>query len=464
MEVLTQLLGRLHPLIVHLPIGFIILGLLMLCYYRKQHTYPEAVNIIFLWGGYSAILACFTGYLQYLGEGYAFDTVKLHLWSGIITALFSFLMYARLKKLKLVHFLTKIPVVTLSILTLALISFTGHQGGNITHGADYLVEPLPNNIKEALGFETFEEKKIVLTETNWENALLYDDVIKPILNNSCVSCHNPKKIKGGLLLHNEVGILEGGENGSILIAEDATKSDLFVRMNLPLEDEAHMPPEGKKQPSKEEIRLVGAWINAGHPFEGTVQESGLEKELFTSFFPNEQTYDYPQIEIPAATLDSILLVKRTGVHVDPISKSTTFLRVSCLNKPSFADADFETLLPIANNIAILDLGNTQITDTIFEKLIQLPHLTVLKMDHTSISGKDIALLKTLQHLKSINLTGSNFEQEYLNDFADFTNLKQLYLYKTKVNPNTTSTLNRDDIHIDYGNYTLPPIPSDSIIY
>ncbi|MGB3149184.1 MAG: c-type cytochrome domain-containing protein [Maribacter sp.] len=459
-----QLLGRLHPLIVHLPIGFIILGLILQWYDRKKLEYQKVIPLIFFWGGISAVLACVTGYLQYLGEGYAFDTVKWHLWSGIATALFAFLMYTKLKEIKAVVFLAKTPIAALSILFFVLISFTGHQGGNITRGEDYLIEPLPNSVKSALGFETFEEKEILLTEENWEEALLYQDVVKPILNNSCVSCHNPKKTKGDLLLHDKEGIMKGGENGEVLISKNAAESDLFVRMNLLLTDEDHMPPEGKTQPPKEEIRLIGAWINVGHPFVGTIRESGLEKELFSSFFPNKSTYDYPDIVVEPAATDSILRIKKTGIHIDPISKSTAFLSVSCLNRSSFSDADFERLLPIANNIAILDFGNTQISDDIIQKLTQLPNLTVLKLDNTAISGKNMELLKSLKHLKSINLTATNFEQKYLSVFSDFENLKKLYLYKTKVSPKTISSLNSGQISIDYGNYELPSIPTDSIVY
>ncbi len=135
MDVLKQLLGRLHPLIVHLPIGFIVLGLLLQWYDRKTGQYGKVIGIIYLWGGISAVLACITGYLQYLGEGYAFDTVKWHLWAGIATALFSFVMYARLGNRKPMDFLSRIPIVAFSIFFFVLISFTGHQGGNITHGS-----------------------------------------------------------------------------------------------------------------------------------------------------------------------------------------------------------------------------------------------------------------------------------------------------------------------------------------
>lgn len=464
MDVLKQLLGRLHPLIVHLPIGFILLGLLLQWYDRKRLEYQKVIPLVFLWGAISATLACITGYLQYLGEGYAFDSIKWHLWSGIATALFSFLMYAKLKGLESMNFLSKIPVVTLSLVFFILISFTGHHGGSITHGEDYLVAPLPNSVKSALGFETFEEKAIALNEENWQNALIYEDVIKPILNNKCVSCHNPKKVKGELLLHTEEGILEGGENGEVVVSENASESEIFTRMKLPKEDDAHMPPEGKTQPTKEEIILVGAWIDAGHPFQGSIKEVGLEKDLFVSFFPKKHDKDYPEIEIAAAAKDTIAIIEKIGIHVDLIDNTSNFLSVSAINNPSFEDTDFEILIPIKAQIARLDLGGTKVTNAIFEKLALLPNLTVLKLDNTSVSGKNIAALASLENLKSMNLTGTQFEESYLDVFSEFEALQKVYLYKTNIDSKGLQLLKDGQIKIDFGNYELLPIPSDSIIY
>ena len=449
---------------VHLPIGFIILGLLLQWYARKKAEYIKVIPFIYFWAGISAVLACITGYLQYLGEGYAFDTVKLHLWSGIATALFSFLMYGKLKELKAVDFLTKIPLLALSIVFFVLISFTGHQGGNITHGEDYLVEPLPNSIKSALGFETYEEKEIVLNDENWQDAMLYEDVIKLILNNKCLSCHSPKKSKGDLLLNSEEGILQGGENGEIIIQENPGESQLFSRLVLPKDDEDHMPPKDKTQPSKEEIKLIETWVVHGNPFDKSIGELNLSKELFLSFFPKILDDDHPPIEIIAASQDSINMIEQTGVHVDLISKASNFLNVSCINKPSFSNSDFKILIPIREQIAKLDLGGTQITDSIFSKLATLPNLTILKLDNTSVTGRDISLLESQEYLKSINLTSSKFEEQYLQVFSNFKKLKKVNLYKTNIDANGVHTLNDSQILIDYGNYQLPVIASDSIIY
>ncbi|SDE74224.1 Uncharacterized membrane protein [Pricia antarctica] len=465
MDVLQQLLGRLHPLIVHLPIGFILLGLLLQWHDRKTRQYGKVIGLIFLWAGISAVLACSTGYLQYLGEGYGFDTVKLHLWSGIATALFSFIMYARLRKWKPADFLAKIPMVAFSILLFVMISFTGHQGGNITHGEDYLVEPLPNSIKSALGYATFEEKKIVLNEQNWDEAQLYEEVIDPILNNKCISCHNPKKTKGELLLNSEEGILTGGENGEVVVTNSASDSEIFIRMNLPKDNDDHMPPEGKTQPSKEEIALIGAWLDAGHPFGGTIAESGLGKELFRPFFPKKVDNDYPNLDIVAASQDSIDAIKDQGIHIDKISTAVNFLKVSCLNKPSFSDSDFVLLNSLKKQIAVLDLGGTRVSDAIFEKLATLPHLTILNLDDTDITGKGIEkLADASEHLKSINLTNSKFQEPYLEKLADFKKLKKVYVFNSQLDADGTKSLKDGQITIDYGNYELPAIASDSIVY
>lgn len=464
MDILKQLLGRLHPLIVHLPIGFIILGLLLQVYDRKRKQLGKVIATIYLWAGFAAVMACLTGYLQYQGEGFSYESVAWHLWSGIVTALFCFIMWLRLGEISLAKRLLNIPTAIFAGLIFILISFTGHQGGNITHGEDYLVEPLPNSLKAALGYEVFEEKEIVLSEEDWQNAVLYTDVVQPILNYNCVSCHNPKKAKGDLLLNTREGIETSGENAPVVKANHPESSDLYHRMQLPKEDDKHMPPDGKRQPTKEEVALIGAWIEQGMSFDGTIGEIGLEKSLFASFFSKTKETDYPDKEVLAAAKDSIAKVKEIGLHVEPISETTNYLKVSALNLPTFGDSHFEFLSPIKEQVAILDLGGTQISDAIFKDLSALPNLTVLKMDNTSITGDQIVLLASLQHLKSLNISNTSFKEEHLPELGNFGQLKKVFLFNTVENKTGTHTQAEGKTVLEYGNYTLPPIPSDSIIY
>ncbi|MEA1784695.1 c-type cytochrome domain-containing protein [Arenibacter sp. GZD96] len=464
MEILKQLLGRLHPLLVHLPIGFIILALLFQAYDRTHNQLRKVIATIYLWAGFAAAIACLTGYLQYLGEGYAYETIQWHLWSGIVTALFCFLMWLRLGKIPIKKSFAKVPISAYSVLMFILISFTGHQGGNITHGEDYLVEPLPNSLKAALGYEIFEEKEIVLSEEDWQNAVLYTDIVQPILNNNCVSCHNPKKSKGDLLLHTKEGIETSGENAPVVMANQPDRSELFKRMALPKEDDKHMPPDGKRQPTKEEVALIGAWIKNGMSFDKTIGEIGLEKSLLAAFFPKSTELDHPSSEIVEAHKDSILKVKETGLHVHPISETTNFLKVSALNLPSFEDSDVASLLPVKEQVALLDLGGTQISDAIFSTLSTLPNLTILKLDHTSITGDQIEQLASLQHLKSLNVSHTNFKEGHVPKLQKLRQLKKVFLYNTMADQMGTQTLAGGKTVLEYGKYTLPPITSDSIVY
>jgi len=465
MEVLKQLLGRLHPIVVHLPIGFILAGLLFQWLNRRKKDLNSVVAQLYLWGTLAAVLACLTGYLQYLGEGYAFETVKVHLWFGILTALVSLIMHLRLKEKTKFKFWTKTSKSLIGVILLIIISYTGHLGGSITHGDDYLVEPLPNSWKSALGFEVYKEIPININEENWEQAQLYNEVVAPILNNNCVSCHNKKKAKGALLLNTAEGILKGGENGEVLNFTNPEESDLYIRLLLPENHDDHMPPKGKKQPNKEEIAVLKSWIAAGAPFDKSIGELDLQQTLFNSFFPDNTPPDYPEVEIIAASIDSINMIKSEGIHVQQISTSTNFLLISCINKPNFTDKDFVQLSPIKNQIAVLDLGGTQITDNIFEQIAELPYLTVLKLDNTAITGSQLAQLHTLEYLRVLNMTSTEFQKSYLEQLYGFKTLESVFLAYTGLNlADNRENASKTALEIEFGNYELPIIESDSIIY
>ncbi|WP_420320289.1 c-type cytochrome domain-containing protein [Flagellimonas sp.] len=464
MDILKQFLGRLHPLLVHLPIGFIILGLLLQWYDRKIHAYNKIISLVFLWAGICSVFTCISGYLQYLGEGYAFNSVKWHLWLGIVTTLFCFLMYFKIAERSFLTMLKRFSILPFSILLFVLISFTGHLGGDITHGKGYLLEPFPNSVKSFFGQEIFEEKPIELNEEHWETSLFYEDVVHPIINNKCVSCHNPKKSKGELKLNTLGDILKGGEDGEVIVQNNPEESSLYTRLILPKEHEDHMPPKEKTQLTKEEIAVIKVWISNGNPTEMTIGQMGLSKDLFLSFFPQKENNFYPNTTVVAALADSIAVIKKFGIHVQQISNSSNFLSVSCINKSTFGDKDFEVLNPIKEQIVVLDLGGTQITDGIFEKLTTLPHLTTLKLDNTSITGQGIALLNQLEHLKSINLTYTDFDSSFIPSFSEFQKLEKVYLYSSKASQATTKRMGESDSILDYGDYELPKIAADSIIY
>ena len=88
----------------------------------------------------------------------------------------------------------------------------------------------------------------------------FQDDLLPLFEESCNSCHNPDKAKGGLDLTSMNGILAGGSSGDVALPGESSNSLLYLlaaRLKEP-----HMPPKGDKiaAPKLAQIKL---WIDQG---------------------------------------------------------------------------------------------------------------------------------------------------------------------------------------------------------
>lgn len=74
------------------------------------------------------------------------------------------------------------------------------------------------------------------------DSVLYKDLVQPILNAKCVSCHGPDKQKGKLRLDTLDAIMKGSD-GENVIPGKVEESLLTHRILLPKDDDDVMPPE-----------------------------------------------------------------------------------------------------------------------------------------------------------------------------------------------------------------------------
>ena len=443
-------MGRFHPLIVHLPIGFLLLGLMMMVYDRKENKHQKIIRFAFFWGTFSTLAAILTGTIQFNREGYLWEDIQGHLILGVLTFVFSFFMYLKLKGY---YFLEKLSYRFLGYGLVLILLITGHLGGNLTHGKDHLTEPLPDQLKEVLGFE-IPSRTLVLLPESYQYLPLYSGVIQPILDQKCVSCHNPKKSKGDLLLHNLKGIMGGGTEGPIISMTNPMESEILKRIHLPREEKKHMPPKTKIQLSKAEKKLIDQWVLRGAPRNKTIAELGLSTSYFTSFFPVDETGIYPEPLLEPLDILMIDSLHSLGLQVSPIYKTSPLIKISAINAPDFKDKNAFVFLNVLDHIVDLDLGQTKVTDSIFKVLRKLKNLTVLKLNHTAISGKGINKLNSLEHLKQINLVSSNFEDEYLEDMFSFPALEKVHLHGSPTSFSSTEIPDKFVNIFDMGNYKL----------
>lgn len=258
---LVRFLGAFHPLVVHLPIGFLILLLTLefLSWLPRFENLVAANRIILVLTIPATIAAAACGWLLAEEGGYEPGLLTWHRWSGVALA-------AAIPLAWVLHLRESMVAYRLVLIAAAvLLGATGHFGGSLTHGRDFLARHAPPALKPLLGGKRTETPPPVVTTTaaGPGGVVVYESVIHPWMEEYCTACHGPEKVKGELRLDSVDAMLKGGDSGPALVAGNSADSLLIQRMHLPLDDDDHMPPDGKNQPTADEIALVAWWIDAG---------------------------------------------------------------------------------------------------------------------------------------------------------------------------------------------------------
>ena len=161
-------------------------------------------------------------------------------------------------------------------------------------------------------------------------ALTYEAHVRPILKTHCFHCHGEsgEKPKGKLDVRLRRLLVQGGKSGPAVVPGKRNESPLFKRLV-----EGEMPPEeAAKRPTKQEIDLIGRWIDQGaltaraepetvpHPDDPTPEE-----RAFWSFQPIRRP------EVPAGAgnpIDRFLLaaMKPKGLAFSPEADRLALLR------------------------------------------------------------------------------------------------------------------------------------------
>ena len=88
--------------------------------------------------------------------------------------------------------------------------------------------------------------------------------IAPILEGSCLKCHNATKANGKLNMSTKDTFMKGGENGKIIDTAKADESKMIKALLLPADDDDAMPPTDKApHPTAAQIDTLKKWIAAG---------------------------------------------------------------------------------------------------------------------------------------------------------------------------------------------------------
>jgi len=429
-------LGRFHPLVVHLPIGILLLAGLMQVISLRSKNYAKAldpaISFAIFWGGLASLGAIFIGWLLSLQGGYDSETLFWHKWLGIIMTVLS--LFAWIIKTNKFNLHKSIYYIVFS-LVIILVGITGHLGGNLTHGDTYLMQYAPNFIKKITGVE-LSSNKYLISEVHPDSIQVFPYFIQPILDNKCTGCHNAKRQEGGLLLTNYKEIIKGGDNGKIIDTKDPYKSELLNRVSLPKHHKKFMPPRGKTM-TFGEIQIMNWWMrNGADSISKFSSAKTLDKKLIYTLLRdydldyNPKAY-YEKVKVDTLSNKIIATLIQNNFVVDFMGESINMISVS-YKGDTIKKAQMEKLLLAKDQITWLNLSNCNLRDDMLFVIKDLTNLTRLNLNSNPITDSNMAYLDDLHHLNSINVYNTKISKTSLERLVKLPAMSKLYIWKTDI--------------------------------
>jgi len=412
----VQTIGRMHPLLLHFPIVLMVLSIgweLFTGFRKSRSSEQEAIGDgLLLITSFTSVTSALMGLLLSKEGGYTQEVVVWHKWGGVLIAVLSYAWYAfryQIRQMKMV-------LSFLAIGGILIVFITGHLGGEITHGDNFLLAPVTKD----------EQAPKVL----FEDAVIYANMIQPILKAKCVVCHNNKKAKGELLMETFDQLLKGGKSG---VLWDLSKADLGLllgRVHLPMDNKKHMPPSGKPQLTVEEISILYHWIRSGSSPTAKVAElpeTDTLRNLATAVFNTIETDEYSFKQADEKKVNAL----RTNYRlVNPLAIGSPALGVEFFGAAQFESEQLKELLDVKEQIVSINLNKMPVTDEDLAIIGQFVQLRKLNLSFTNIKGTGLAALKKLVELKQLSLSGTGVNAASLAVLSSLPKLTQLYIWTT----------------------------------
>jgi mono/diheme cytochrome c family protein/YHS domain-containing protein len=445
-DAILQVLGRAHPMVLHLPIG-LLTGLAALelwsAWTTKKDTAPSARGpaAVVLWLGVFATLAAAASGLVLAEEGtHAGTGVSIHRTLGLVFT-------AVLCVAACCHALGfRAAYLRLLVVGLLVMLPAGHFGAALTHGERFLYAPLLARQADAVA--PFAADPFAGEQ---DAGPTFATHIAPVLDARCVSCHGADARKGGLRLDSVEAISSGGSSGPALVAGDPASSPLLSRMRLPIDHDERMPPASKTQPTPAEIDLIEDWITAGAPAQDEFEARGGPLPPPPPAGPDART---PLPRAPHAEPPDLERLVAAFVHVSRVEPGAPNLWVDLAPIAATIDDDrfIELVGPVTPSLGELHAARTDIGDPALAELARAEALTTLDLSWTGIGPEGLASLVTLPNLRVLRVVGTGIGDESVATLARMPALRAVYLWRTRMTADGIAALRseRPDLAIDRG--------------
>ncbi len=556
-DVWLEVLGRAHPVVLHLPFG-VIAALVVLEVWGvlrrralEQPTRAVLVGVLLV----TAAVAATSGWFLGREPDYRGEVLATHRNLGIgMAATCVLVALAAWRDMRQMY------GVALGVALLLLLA-AGHQGGSMAHGEGFLFEPI-EELRERQAAEAdarraeIAARREVLGDAAVETAVADTTVREvdgataaggagtaagdtpartdgatnagaataltgdassaatvpvgdatsthaatvvadagPLLVELCSKCHGAGRQKGGLALHEPLALLAGGDSGPAVVPGNADASLLVQRLRLPLDDDDHMPPESKRQPTTAEVAAIAAWVDAGMPRAGTTtggakaggegaagergagavaasgavvaaeagSEAGTEAEPEAEAEPAAEAVAVAELGLAtgadrdaadaAPSADPISALRDALVHVEVADPASGALWVDFRPRPATDDAELARLLDdLPAPVEELGLAGTAVGDEALAVLGDRPALRRLDLSRTAVTAAGLAALASCPDLEELDLTGTAVGDEAVEPLARIPALRRVHLWGAGVGAEAVARLRaaRPDVEVRDG--------------
>ena len=411
-----QVIGRMHTLLLHFPI---VLMVLCVCWelfagFKKSMTTEQTAigDSLLLVTSLTAATSALMGLLLSRETGYVPEELAWHKWGGVFISLLALLWYVFRQQLRSIKIILSIT----TAISLFVVIITGHLGGNITHGEDFLLAPVSQD----------KQAPAVL----FEDAVIYANMVQPILKAKCVICHNEKKTKGELLMEPYAMLAKGGKSGALWDMKAENFGLMLTRIHLPDDNKKHMPPTGKIQLTDDEISIIYHWIKSGASATAKVADLPPADSLRQMAVAQFKTIDTDDYSFKPANDSKIKSLSNNYRFITPIAIGSPALGVEFYGASQFKSEQLKELLLVKEQIVSLNLNKMPVTDNDLSTIAQFTNLRKLNLSFTNIKGTGLAALKSLTALQQLSLSGTGVNAESLGGLASLSKLSQLYIWST----------------------------------
>ena len=434
MQDFIYFLGRFHVLALHLPIG-IVIAAVALDWTARRPAYARLAAVSpFLWGAAaaSAVLTVVLGYMHFAEGAFTGPSASAHRFWGTVTGVATILIWWLARRPDLYK---RVNIVS-GVVALALISITGHYGGNLTHGASFLWQYAPGPLRSLGGAAPTRPAVTSVAEAD-----PYHDVVAPMLELRCGGCHNNDKRESGYTMATYEATLKGGDTGGAIVPGKSGSSEVYRRISLPHDDEEFMPADDKTPLTSAQVEIMRWWIDAGAPRDTTIAQVGADGEI-------EQLL---AAELGLAGAASASVSAQTTVPADPavvdrlygsgflvrqVSQSDPHLVVSVYSPGArVIDEHMAVLLTAADQIVELNLQDAGLDDEVLADIGRFTGLTRLRLSRNEITDKTVEAFTNMPQLERLNLYANpGVTDSSVDVLASLRSLKRLDVWQTSITP------------------------------